>query len=127
MQGADIRVIQRRNRPRLPFESGRELLVSHFDRYGAPQSRVYRTEDLTHAALAKFALDTVRAKAIPHGDCRDSHILKQFRRVLRRWLVQKLAACPLREKRFQFAAQFGIYPSQERRALLRICLANGVV
>jgi hypothetical protein len=54
-------------------------------------------------------------------------ILQQFRDVLDRSLLQELAASALCEKRLYFAAQFGIYVGQQRRALLGGSLASRMV
>ena len=68
VDGADVRMIQRRRAPRLAFEAreaigiGREELGQHLDRDVASEPRIARAIDLAHPACAERAGDLVRAE-----------------------------------------------------------------
>ena len=61
----DVRVVERRQDPRLPFEAGealgivRDLLQQQLDRDLSPESRVAGAKDLSHAAHAECGDDFV--------------------------------------------------------------------
>ena len=69
MQGADVRMIQRRDALRLPLEARAELLIvrerwrQQLDRHVTIEARVLRAIDLAHAALANRPDDFIRPKA----------------------------------------------------------------
>jgi len=68
-EGADVRVVQGGDGPRLTLEAGAQLLVGgkagreYLDRHVAPESRVARPIDFPHAAGAERGDDLVGAKA----------------------------------------------------------------
>jgi hypothetical protein len=72
-QGADVRMIERRKRPRLAFEAvaelgiARERLGEDFDRDRPIQARVARAIHLTHAAGTEGPQHFVRTEAVASG------------------------------------------------------------
>ena len=52
-------MIERSHRARLTLEARGELVARHFDRHGAPQPRVRRPVDVTHAARTERSDDFI--------------------------------------------------------------------
>ena len=74
VQRADVRMIERRNRTRLPLEALAELRPrgglsdDDFDGDGAIEAGVARLVDFPHAAFAELGDDLVRTQALAdHG------------------------------------------------------------
>src|SRR5688572_24329688 len=69
VNGADVGMVERRNRPRLAFETlkrlavGSERLGEHFERHNPVQPHVVGTINLAHAAAADRGDDLVRTEA----------------------------------------------------------------
>jgi hypothetical protein len=63
VQRADVRVVERRDRPRLALEAVAEMLGGHLDRHVASETRVARAVHLTHSAGANRADDLVRTES----------------------------------------------------------------
>ena len=61
VQRANVRMIQRGNRPRLAFEAVAELSLRDFDRDGAPQSRIVGSEYLAHSSRTQRPFNSITA------------------------------------------------------------------
>ena len=135
IDGADVRVIQGGEHPRLPLEARaairvrRERRRQDLDRHLAIECLVVRTVDLAHAANAEECTDRVRPEAranesASYGlECRGSGQLRC------RHTHERLSAGLLREQRLDLASQFVIVPAgvgEERRALLALAGERGV-
>ena len=74
-QRADVRMVERRDGPRLALEAGahlgvgRQVLGQHLDRDVAPEARVARAVHLAHAAGAERGDDLVGSEPGPGGQC----------------------------------------------------------
>jgi hypothetical protein len=70
VDGADVRMIQRGQHPRLALEPratigvGREDVRQNLDRHVASERRIARTVDVTHPACAEERADFVRPKTL---------------------------------------------------------------
>ena len=70
VDGADVRMIQRCQQPRLALEPratirvGREDVRQNLDRHVAPERRIARTVDVTHPACAEERANLVRTKTL---------------------------------------------------------------
>src|SRR5580692_13145662 len=62
MQGADVGMVQCRDRVRFALEAFGKLFVGNLNRDGAIQSRVTRLVDFSHAASAQWCNDLVGAQ-----------------------------------------------------------------
>jgi hypothetical protein len=75
VDGADVRMIQRRQNPCLALEPRatigvrREDLGQNLDRHVAPQRRIARTVDVTHPACAEEHANFVRPKTLADQRC----------------------------------------------------------
>ena len=74
MHRADVRVVERRGRPRLLLEAADAVRVGcepggqHFDRHGPPEARVAGAVHLAHAPRADARLDLVRSEPNAPGE-----------------------------------------------------------
>src|SRR5262249_41152908 len=101
--------------------------MSGFDRDGASQSRVGRSKDLAHAALAQLAFDAIWSQRRPRSQSSESRVIPQVGSILERGAVEKFAASLLHQKRFHFATHLRMGFLQQRGALLSADLASRVV
>jgi len=62
VQRADMRMVQRRDRPRFPLEALGEFYRGDLDRDGAIKPRITRLVHLTHAARADGREDFIRTE-----------------------------------------------------------------
>ena len=114
VDGTDVRVIQGRGQPRLPFEPrqtfriGREGVRQDLERHLAIQSRVASLVHLAHAARAEETANLVHAEAPALQLCRRS--LVQSRCYIA--VEQLVSRAGLSQKRFA-----GIFPARARRTV----------
>src|ERR1700684_1953749 len=100
VQGADSRMIQRRNRASLAVEAffqlglRGEMLRQDFDRYFAPQPRVTRAIYLAHAARAKKRLGFIWAELCAGGECHEERRIIPPRRSQRHARNLEVDAAP---------------------------------
>ena len=120
-------MIQRGNGAGFPPEALNELLLRDLDGDSAAQSRVDRSIDFAHAALAELALDTIWPEECPGRQHRGLPILCQTRTGPTGRPVQKDILRLPGQQQFDFAAHVGIGFSQQRRALHRRPLASRMV
>src|ERR1700722_16886256 len=124
-----MRMVQRRDRPRLSFESIAELFGGNFDGYGAAKAGVQTSVNLSLAALAQQAKDLVRAKSL--AGCQDGACRRQVVCLGPRDLVdQPLRAAILPQQGFHFPAQFEIMSTgfgQESILLRRLLFQDQMV
>jgi len=73
-----------------------------------PSTRHFVTPDRSHAALTELAFDTVWSEISARSQSGESQILQQVRSISDCKPLEKLAAYWLRQKRFDFATQYGI-------------------
>src|SRR4029453_8318160 len=114
VDGADVRVIQCGEHPRLALEAGapfrlrRERRRQEFDRNLAPKTVVMRAVDLAHPPLAEQGADRVRSEA-PANECGSRLIEPGGSRQRRcRHAHERLGAGCLGDQRLDLAQQYFI-------------------
>ncbi len=125
----NLRMIQRRQQPRLAIEAGaplgigREQRRQHLDRHIAAEGRIVRAIHLAHAAGAEQPDDAIRTE-LP-ADQRLTLLGRRWSHQRARWPIEKvLRAAGVREQRLDFLAQRFVARTrlaQKRRALIRMC------
>jgi hypothetical protein len=66
MEGADMRMVELRDRACFAFKACAELLTRNFDGYCPVQPNIQSSEDLSHAARTDRRNDLVRAEFVAY-------------------------------------------------------------
>ena len=124
VDGADVRVVERRCRLRFAGEPAQglrfagELVGDELESHEAAQARVLGLVHDAHAAFAELVFDAEGTQPRARFQLDGRSVLEQVRGVLDRGPIEEFGPILLREQQLDFVSQFGVGPLQQHRPLV---------